>query len=713
SSSQCPSGRYGFPSFSHAYFGPVAFSTPAYIPSAADVDGDGRVDLIVDSGIVLNEGGGKFGRNSVYGQGARFAIAADVDRDGDMDIVAKSGNADSLIGVWRNLGNGVFAAEVDYSVGMGVRTRIVTDLNRDTYPDIVATTDDQVWILLNRGDGTYGAGTRYQVSNPNGWSNIIRSIVAGDFNEDGATDLAFRMPFANESITLLLNSGTGTFTVSTAGSMTTAWAESQFAKGDFNGDGHLDFALVQSNGGQVCIRYGTGMGSFAESELVDYWLIGSSQSDSIYIGGADLNNDGRDDLFGVAGDSVANSGGYVSVAVQASSGGFGPMVKYDAVTRAGGITAADFDGDGYKDVAFWDPGAMSVIPLRSNGLGDFDSYRQVPTVATSHTLGDVNGDGLADLVSIAKDTYAVDVWINGGGGTFTTSATYSTVGLTSSPMLADLDGNGSLDLAVAVNKFVTIFLNQGNGTFVHSSDYLSANDVVSLVLRDVNGDNKSDLLVGQRDKLDVRLNLGNGTFGSATSYAATGADGQILGMDVNNDGLGDIVTASCDAPLPARGIWLNQGNGTFVRGANFVMLGDNNQGSVWSSGDVNNDGRQDIVVMDHGLILGINNGDQTFTSTFAAVTNYMGECVVADVTRDNIADVVCSEVWSLYATGTGQDNEVNVFPGHGDGTFEPVQKYTGGYGARTRIADVDGDGVNDIVAAGRTEVAVMLNKCLP
>ncbi|HRI72110.1 MAG TPA: VCBS repeat-containing protein, partial [Polyangium sp.] len=732
SSSQCPSGRYGFPSFSHANFAPTPANVVTNMPAAADMNGDGFADLLFLDGIVFNEGSGRFGRKILYEIGAGNPVPADVDGDGDMDLVVKSGAADTLVGVLRNLGNGTFGASEYVAVGPGARPRVVTDLNNDNHPDIVATTNyNNVWIFLNQGNGTFGTGTSYQFATQ-AQSDRIGEMFGVDVEHDGDTDIVFKLrDILSNSIVTLVNQGNGTFGLrSTIPGITkipaipakvrngsspvelaaTPYPE-YFAPGDFNGDGYVDFVYLDQFCGTT-ITLGNNLGT----QPVNFQsACGAAYSTS--IGVADLNGDGKDDLFSAGFDgSDPPVGGAITVALQTGDLTFDPARRYEAGSAPRMPIAADFDNDGKEDAAFWDVRAQTVVPLRSDGLGGFDIHQKIPTGAGSHTLGDVNGDGLDDLISTSKTTYAVEVWINQGAGTFTTKTTYPTLGITTSPTLEDLDGNGTLDLLVAVDKFTTVFLNSGNGTFVHNADYLSLNRVVSFELRDVNGDNKVDLLIGEDGQLDVRLSSGNGTFGSTTSYMAPGANGQILAMDVNDDGFVDMVTATCDQPLPARGIWLNQGNGTFVRGANFAMPGANPSYIYlggWSGGDLNGDGRRDIVILNNGLFVGLNNGDQTFSTTQIATLQMQGSCAIGDVTRDGRVDAICSHVWPYNVGTTNQSSEVDIFPGRGDGTFDPPEKYSGGYYARTRIGDLDGDGVKDIVTSGEKQMAVMLNKCLP
>jgi len=78
------------------------------------------------------------------------------------------------------------------------------------------------------------------------------AIVAGDFNNDGNLDLAVAN-YGDNSVTLLLGNGDGTFTPSSGSPYAVGGGPSAITAADFNGDGKLDLAVVNSMDNAVSI----------------------------------------------------------------------------------------------------------------------------------------------------------------------------------------------------------------------------------------------------------------------------------------------------------------------------------------------------------------------------------------------------------------------------------------------------------------------------
>ena len=108
----------------------------------------------------------------------------------------------------------------------------IGDLNGDGKPDLVTANDEAdetVSVLLNRGDGSFRAKRDYRTGSG------AQSVAIGDLNGDGKPDLATanRRPHAC-TVSVLANRGDGSFRAST----TTATADvpTSVAIGDLNGD---------------------------------------------------------------------------------------------------------------------------------------------------------------------------------------------------------------------------------------------------------------------------------------------------------------------------------------------------------------------------------------------------------------------------------------------------------------------------------------------
>jgi len=259
-----------------------------------DFNGDGHPDLAVTNegsgtvSVLLGKGDGTFGAQTTYAVGSLpdGVVIGDFNGDGHPDLaVANYGS--NTVSVLLGKGDGTFGAQTAYDV-VGLPNGVaIGDFNGDGHPDLAVTnaSSTTVYVLLGKGDGTFGAPTPYAVgSNPEG-------VAIGDFNADGHPDLAVTNE-GSGTVSVLLGKGDGTFGAQT----TYAVGANPFrvAIGDFNGDGHPDLAVVNSTygsvSGTVSVLLGKGDGTFGAQTT---YPVGNYPQD-VAIG--DFNGDGHPDL---------------------------------------------------------------------------------------------------------------------------------------------------------------------------------------------------------------------------------------------------------------------------------------------------------------------------------------------------------------------------------------------------------------------------------
>jgi hypothetical protein len=131
---------------------------------AADVNGDGHADLITANAdplagtyqgiitVLTNNGGGVFGSNAVYVAGQKTAslAAADMNGDGKMDLICANGD-DNNVMVLTNDGRGIFAISSTNSTGPEPLALAVADLTGDGKPDVICANswNTTLTVLLN------------------------------------------------------------------------------------------------------------------------------------------------------------------------------------------------------------------------------------------------------------------------------------------------------------------------------------------------------------------------------------------------------------------------------------------------------------------------------------------------------------------------------------------------------------------------------------
>ena len=95
---------------------------------------------------------------------------------------------------------------------------------------------------------------------------------------------------------------------------------------------------------------------------------------------------------------------------------FGPLVGHYSVAYSGGVTAADFNGDGHPDLAVVASNGNRLGVMLGNGDGSFQAVLPSGTVGNPIVASDLNGDARIDLVALTD----VDLRVlpGNGDGTF-------------------------------------------------------------------------------------------------------------------------------------------------------------------------------------------------------------------------------------------------------------------------------------------------------
>jgi len=344
-------------------------------------------------------------------------------------------------------------------------------------------------------------------------------------------------------------------------------------------------------------------------------------------------------------------------------------------------------------------------------------------------VGDLNGDGIPDLAIVDFDNQDLSasrdlsILIGNGDGTFQPQKTYVLPG-TGGPFptavaVGDFNSDGKLDVAVADASSpaaVAILLGNGDGTLQPAVSYPVTITPQSLSVADLNGDGNLDLVVvgssaSTPGGIAILLGKGDGTFQPATYVTSvTGTYSGAVG-DFNNDGIPDIVTVNSNPNADyvtgnTISVLLGKGDGTFLPPVDYTV--GNNPDAV-AIGDFNNDGNQDLAVLNTGPTVSILLGNGTGSFESATLTdnnldyNAPSDIVAADFNGDGITDLVVT---------SSTTQTVSLLPGRGDGTFAPPQIIPVQAPATIAVGDFNGDGLPDLAGAngfGFTTATILLN----
>jgi subtilisin family serine protease len=482
--------------------------------------------------------------------------------------------------------------------------------------------------------------------------NSNRVIYVHDDSEPPVT-----LGFPSELLLSNLN-GTNGFTINGIAVNNDASGGSVSSAGDVNGDGYDDFVIggkapFSNDAGKSYVVFGSSSGFPSTFELSNlngvngFRLDGSSVDNSgVSVSGAgDVNGDGFDDV--IIGASHANTGTFddgQTYVVFGSNVTFPAVLNLSSLNGTNGFsingiadsdfsgesvsTAGDVNGDGFADIIIGAPqsdvssfnsgqsyvvfGSDEIFPTEIE-LSDLDGTNGFAINAVSSadyigrevsSAGDINDDGYDDIVI-------------GGSGTNHTYIIYGkSSGFPAAFKLSQIDGS--------------------NG-FVFNSNPIGGNSFPSVSnAGDVNDDNIDDLIIGKRSAqpngigsgqsyiifgnengfpplLDYSvLNGSNGFILNGVSSGDASGSSVSLAGDVDRDGINDIIIGALGAHQ----------SGSAVPGESYVVFGkstgfstpfelstldgtngfslkgiDGNSGaSVSGTGDVNNDGLDDVII---------------------------------------------------------------------------------------------------------------------
>jgi hypothetical protein len=361
------------------------------------------------------------------------------------------------------------------------------------------------------------------------------------------------------------------------------------------------------------------------------------------------------------------------------------------------VIAADLDGDGDNDLAITNQtDCVSVLINDGQGMFCGPINYQVGDDPRSIAAADFDRDGDQDLATANRAADNISILFNNGDATFQDSVAYTVGDNPISIFTADIDGDNDNDLLVA-NEYsnnVSVLINNNDGTFQSAVYYEVGEECTSIYAADLDGDNDNDLVVAGEENVIIFFNIGNGTFQDST-LCSFGYDPPqaVCAADLDNDGDHDLAVVSRCIPfqLGNISIVMNNGDGTFQEPE---YLG----GSGFSVFTIDLDGDNDIDIVAGDYYVGIdygyqcivlNNGDGTFQAPLVYNSPGTSGLFAADLNGDGDNDLV-----------TAGKKFAPIFINNGDATFHEPDNYEVGENARSVIADdLDGDGDNDMAVA--------------
>ncbi|MEM1395252.1 MAG: FG-GAP-like repeat-containing protein [Cyanobacteria bacterium P01_H01_bin.150] len=600
--------------------------------NVGDFDGDGNSDLIRtntgprgDRGarvsVLLGDGTGDFS----IGPDFRFEIpnvipsvrVGDFNSDGKDDLATASDEISVLLAS----GNGNFNSTEDFEFGNSPYPVAVGDFNGDGNSDLArGNFSPEVSVKLADGNGGFSATQSFDIG-----SFLSGPLTIGDFNKDGKDDIAAVNAVVSGgvgAIAVILTDGNGG--LGTAQNFDVEGRLSSLVVGDFNGDGNSDLAGNIENSNKVSVFLGNGNGDFTTAQN---FAVGNVNLFSIKVG--DFDGDGKDDLA-----TTNEFNNNISVLSGYDNSGFSTTQSFTVADIPNSLTVADFNNDGKDDLATTsrdsnnvsvliakDSTAPTYLTLSNDTIQENQSINTEvgifsttdPNTDDTFTYELVTGEGDTDNSSfsingdklIAKDSFDFETkssynirvkTTDAGNESFEKTLTINVSDVIDTPTIRTVTDNGSemevIDLTG--NPGETVIAN-----FEIDRDAAYDNNVY---FYKVDGDdgNIGGLTPDDNGYLQTALNnVVNPDFGLSATQDATSTTGSlsleggdILGVVIVADGTLEQAISNIDS---VEGVYLSyMGAGASTDNGTFDHIRFNSTTSTFEFEDLPNGGDQDF-----------------------------------------------------------------------------------------------------------------------
>ncbi|MGE0772181.1 MAG: VCBS repeat-containing protein [Cyclobacteriaceae bacterium] len=317
---------------------------------------------------------------------------------------------------------------------------------------------------------------------------------------------------------------------------------------------------------------------------------------------------------------------------------------------------------------------------QASGLIDFNRDRLLPMMYSNETphltTGDIDNDGVVDVyVGGGKDQAGALIRFKNGKVSTVVQEAFEKISLSeeTDSHFFDADNDGDNDLYVACGgRFFSksssalldhLLINDGHGSFTEMPGALPFTDFVATsVVRsfDFDQDGDLDLMIGERfhpfsyglgGRGFLFANDGSGKFNDVTERLApilkqVGMITSAVVVDFDGDGWKDLVLAG--DWMPVKFLRNNHSGFEDVSGS-FDVANSNGWWHDLATADLNQDGRPDFVLGNHGLNSFFKQGDRMY------VNDYDG--------NGSIEQIFCTDVGGKYYPIVDKDEFLSQLPG--------------------------------------------------
>jgi hypothetical protein len=365
----------------------------------------------------------------------------------------------------------------------------------------------------------------------------------------------------------------------------------------------------------------------------------------------------------------------------------------------------DLDGDGKPDIIIADGSAgKKMIILRNtggNGVANFETALTINTegLNTSLAVGDIDADGKLDIVEVNYDSNSdVKIYLNtttaGDAISFadpTNLITGASQYTLQNVAISDLDGDGKEDIAVVNNAGnVLLYRNTGSvGTvsFETKVEFAAGTGPQGIMIGDIDSDGLPDLAITNADgggtSIRVLRNIstsGTLSFENSGNFITGSSPYDLALGDLDGDGKLDIATANYSSKDVS--VLLNTSTSGTVSFADKTDFAIGESALKIAIGDLNGDGKLDVVVTQSGAVVFILTNTTTTAGTVTfdpktdiASTGTSLQAMIVDIDGDGKTDFATggSKKIVVFSNGDPFENaDLEALSISGDGTLSPT-----------------------------------------
>lgn len=316
---------------------------------------------------------------------------------------------------------------------------------------------------------------------------------------------------------------------------------------DLDRDQNQDLVMIHDTRAEVTVLFGDGQGGSADEYVTELlFSLGTMQRpySGLYgLSSADLDKDGYPEL-------LIATGGPSSLNLLPGSPMRAPTTPSVRAVGDGpaGVAAGHLDNNTYQDIAVANSQAREISLFFGSSTG-LSATRTLPVAGepSAIAIADFDGDGFNDIAVTLVDLHVVRVLFGDGLGGFSRTGVFLVGQEPRALVAADFDLDGHMDLATAnvANNSVSLLVG-ARGGFTKTLSLATGAGPLALDSGDLNCDRYPDLVVANviDSTVQIFLNDGRGLLTSISTAPVGKYPSSVTLTDFNNDNVQDIVLAS-------------------------------------------------------------------------------------------------------------------------------------------------------------------------